>query len=103
MTEQQQEPFEGWAVVEVMGHRRLAGWVKEETRFGQTMLRIDIPAKEEGGDPITQYYSGSSLFCVTPTTGEVVKKLNEPLAPGEPYRLTYQEFRGSAYDEDRYG
>lgn len=35
-----------WAIVELMGHVRLAGYVTEEERFGAKLGRIDIHAKE---------------------------------------------------------
>ncbi len=36
------EPF--WAVLELMGHVRLAGRISEEERFGSKIGRIDVPA-----------------------------------------------------------
>lgn len=42
MTEQR-ETFEGWAIVELMGHRRLAGYVRQAEQFGVAMLRLDVP------------------------------------------------------------
>ena len=38
----EQDGFE-WAIVEVLGHRKHAGRVREEERFGAKMLRIDVP------------------------------------------------------------
>lgn len=35
--------FEGWAIVELMGHRRLGGYVHEVELAGAAMLRIDVP------------------------------------------------------------
>jgi hypothetical protein len=35
--------YEGWAIVELMGHRQRAGYVKEAEMFGAKMLRLDIP------------------------------------------------------------
>lgn len=70
--------FEGWAILEVMGHRRLAGHVSEATIAGAAMLRIDIPGKEHGQIKATQYYSGSSIFSLTPTTEELARKEANP-------------------------
>lgn len=66
--------FRQWAIVELMGHVRLAGMVTEEERFGAKMGRIDIPGP---GDGIfaTQYFSGGSIYRVTPTTEEVARKI----------------------------
>jgi hypothetical protein len=38
--------YEGWAIVELMGHRRLAGWVQEVELAGAPMLRLDVPEHE---------------------------------------------------------
>jgi hypothetical protein len=75
-------PAEGiWAVLEIMGHRRLAGLVREETIAGAVMLRVDIPGPSSDF-PVkaTQYYGGASLFCMTPTTEELARKEANPPA-----------------------
>lgn len=43
------ETFDSWAVVELMGHVRMAGRVTEEEHFGGKMGRIDIPKEEQCG------------------------------------------------------
>lgn len=64
--------YEGWAIVELMGHRRLAGRVSEVSQYGAAMLRLDVP--DENGAPMaTQFYGGASLYCVTPTTEEIAR------------------------------
>lgn len=66
--------FEGWAILELMGHRRLAGWVKEEEHFGTGLIRIDVLHGETTErDVTTQYYAPAALYCLTPTTEEVVR------------------------------
>lgn len=53
-----------WAIVELMGHRRLAGEVSQSTMFGVPLLRIDIPAV--GDLPAnTQMYGASAVYCVS--------------------------------------
>jgi hypothetical protein len=43
----QQAKFDGWAIVDVMGHQRYVGYVTTEA-YGQAVLfRIDVPALEE--------------------------------------------------------
>jgi len=94
------EAFEGFAILELMGHRRLAGWVSEQTLAGVAFIRIDIPAEKEGTphalwDPdeqsygVTQFYSASAIYCLTPTTKETVLAvagLNRP-APVQRWEL----------------
>lgn len=37
------EGFEGWAILELMGHRRLGGYLTEQEIAGAAFIRIDIP------------------------------------------------------------
>ncbi len=97
-----QAVFESWAVVELMGHVRMAGRVTEEERFGSKMGRIDIPnevdcphcagtgtvmmgepqqaapcwgcgAKGKTGSFFTQYFGGASVYRVTPCSEEAAR------------------------------
>lgn len=45
--------FESWAILELLGHRRLAGFVRETMIAGAGLLRIDVPSQCEGGDQVT--------------------------------------------------
>lgn len=62
--------FESWAVVELMGHVRMAGRVTEEEHFGAKLGRIDIP-KDDGF--FTQYFGGQSVYRMTPVTEEAAR------------------------------
>jgi hypothetical protein len=67
----------GWAIVELMGHRRLVGRCSEVQVAGATLLRVDVPANETLGDPevsATQLYGGGAIYCITPTTEEAARK-----------------------------
>lgn len=39
-----EEKFEIWALVELMGHNKIAGRVTEHKFGNQSMLRVDVPA-----------------------------------------------------------
>lgn len=69
--------FDQWAVVELMGHRRLAGRVTEEEHFGTKLLRIDIPSEP----PATQYYGSAAIYAVTPTTEDLCRRFSERYKP----------------------
>lgn len=62
--------FKQWCIVELMGHVRIAGLVTEEERFGAKLGRIDIP---NGDGFTTQFFNGSSLYRMTPTTEEIAR------------------------------
>lgn len=42
-----QDKFDSWAILELMGHVRLAGRVSETMIAGAPMLRLDVPATED--------------------------------------------------------
>jgi hypothetical protein len=65
------ERFTEWCVVELMGHVRMAGLVSEEERFGVKMGRIDVPNPD--GSMFTQYFGGSSVYRITPTTEDIAR------------------------------
>ncbi|HEU0113098.1 MAG TPA: hypothetical protein VFQ80_00385 [Thermomicrobiales bacterium] len=64
--------FEGWAILELMGHRRLGGRVSEATIAGAAFLRIDIPRPDDPERVVaTQFYNPAALYSLTPTTAEI--------------------------------
>lgn len=62
--------FEGWAILELLGHRRLGGYLSEAVVAGASFLRIDIPQAEDRA-AVTQFYSSGAVYAITPTTEEV--------------------------------
>jgi hypothetical protein len=89
--------FEGWAIVELMGHRRLAGHVSEQDIAGTAFLRLDVPAR--AGDGITQFYSAAAVYCITPTTEDIARKIGERSAPAPVSRFELDPVRTSASAE----
>lgn len=71
----------GWAIVELMGHRRLAGHVTEVELAGAKVLRIDIP---DGDGFTTQFYGGGALYCLTPTSEATARAAAAASARPEP-------------------
>lgn len=72
--------YEGPAIVELMGHRRIAGHVSEACQYGASMLRVDIPSEP----PMTQFYGGSSIYALTPTTPEIVEAMAKRISTTPP-------------------
>ncbi len=86
-----EEKFEQWAILELMGHRRLAGKVSEASIGGGSFIRIDMPMKD--GSNSTQFYSPGSVYCITPTTEDISRKMSlayqpEPVSQWEFRQLT---------------
>lgn len=90
-----EERFETWAVIELMGHRRLAGLVSEQHVAGTTLLRIDIPE----GQPSVQLYGGSAIYCITPCTEDAARKV---AALGQPKPVQAWELPAGTRDEVPY-
>jgi hypothetical protein len=67
--ENSDEKFGGWVILELMGRRRLTGYLSEQEIAGRAFLRIDIP----GEPPVTQFYGAEAVYCITPTTEETAR------------------------------
>lgn len=64
--------YEGWAILELMGHVRVAGHVRQEEQFGKALIRIDVPG-DDTERSTTQWYGPEALYCLTPTTEEIAR------------------------------
>ena len=84
--------FESSAIVELMGHQKIAGKVSEETIAGSAMLRVDVP-KTGSRDAFTKFYSATAIYCITPTDEATmvaaVAALDKP--PVSPYVVRLPE------------
>jgi len=107
MTEIQQAKFDGWAIVDVLGHQRYVGYVTTEA-YGQAVLfRIDVPALDErnrvtkrpgyAGDGrylpagttvvegavagYTKLIGAGSIYAITPCTKEAALEAVEQAQP----------------------
>ena len=61
------ETFDEWAVLELMGHRKLAGRVTEATMAGGAFVRLDVFTDGDKAQA-TQFYAPGAVYCITPTT-----------------------------------
>lgn len=73
-------PPEEWALVEIFGHRQHYGRIVEVERFGTKLLRVDEPT--EVPDTFkTHFYSGGSIFSITPITEQTARSYHERYRP----------------------
>lgn len=62
--------FDLFAIVELLGHQKIAGKCTEEPIAGVNMLRVDVP--EIGKQPAyTRWFGGGSVYSISPCTEEV--------------------------------
>lgn len=106
MTEQ--NAYEGFAVIELMGHNVIAGYVSEQTIAGVAMLRVDVP-KVGDQEPFTKFFSGGAIYGITPTTQEIAERaaqrlrsrpVNEYVVPVPPARPALIDSTTGDDDED---
>lgn len=62
-----------WGVVELMGHKVVAGRISKDEMLGKPMLRIDVPTTDRSGE-FTQFYGEAAIYCVTFTSEEVARR-----------------------------
>jgi len=82
--------FKQWAIVELMGHIRIAGLVTEAEMFGSKLGRVDVP---NGEGFTTQFFNGSSLYRLTPTTEEIARSVAKGTQPEPVYRWELPEVK----------
>jgi hypothetical protein len=67
------ETFETWAIIELMGHRRLAGRVTEQQIAGEGFLRLDVP--DGDGPGTTHYYRPGVVYGIHPTSEATARRI----------------------------
>lgn len=92
------ESFEEWAILELMGHRKMAGLVREVAVGGASFIRIDVPGKEAGKFTATQFYNPSAVYCMTPVAEDLARQVAQTYeaAPVSRYELPAPPPAGSA-------
>ncbi len=72
--------LETWAVVEVMGHKRFAGFVTEQAIAGAAFVRVDVPEipadskSDRAALPaFTKLLGAPSIYAITPCTEETAR------------------------------
>jgi hypothetical protein len=93
--------FDEWAIIELLGHRRVAGRVREVQLAGAGFLRLDIPATD-GHAEQTQYIAPGSVYALHPVDEGTARKVAEYSRPEPVHRweLPRPPARGEAADYD---
>jgi hypothetical protein len=53
-----------WGIVELMGHKVVAGKISKSEMMGKPLLRVDVPII--GNNPaFTQMYGEAAIYCIT--------------------------------------
>jgi hypothetical protein len=90
MSDPQQARFDGWAIVDVMGHQRYVGYVTTEAYGAAVLFRIDVPALEER-ERVTKrpgYIDGKYLPAGTTVKEGAVAGYSKLVGSGSIYTIT---------------
>lgn len=90
--EPERTPFAEWVILELMGHRRLAGYLTEQEIAGRGFLRLDVPP-DDGQSSASQLYSPTSVYCTTPTTETVARAVATGSRPAPVHRWELEPAR----------
>ncbi len=101
---EEQEKFEGWAKLELLGHRVIYGRLSEQEIAGRGFIRVDVPGANGNGDDLTQFYSPSAIYCISPVSEDIGRKMSSqygsaPVSPYEMPKLT-DERRSVRHEEE---
>ena len=71
MTEEKPAPAGMWAIVEIFGHQRIAGFMSEHVIAGQGFVRVDVPeVPAASGDGIvaahSKLYGPGAIYAINP-------------------------------------
>lgn len=83
--------FEGYAVIELMGHRQRAGYIKDVELFGGKLLRIDIPVEPD--KTVTEFYGCSAIYALRPCTEEIARDHIKRSYGGDPRPIRPVDYR----------
>jgi hypothetical protein len=98
-----------WAVVEIMGHKVLAGWVTEEDLAGVKFLAVEVPflpGQPEVREPrpaFRQLFGAAAIFSVSPCEEQHAREIAARLFPGQRVGqplVTYAEQVGTDSDPE---
>lgn len=59
------------AIVELFGHRRIAGFVSETQIAGAAFLSVEVPSLDNK-DGFSRYYSANAIYCINPVSEDVM-------------------------------
>lgn len=84
-----------WAIVEMFGHKRIAGKVSEHVLGSAVLIRVDVPevvVPRRGGlagdtvtsSAFTKLIGPSSIYCMTPCSEEVARRAAQSFVQWDP-------------------
>lgn len=75
-----QTVIEGWCIVELFGHNKIAGYVSTAIIGTSGMLRIDVP-EVDGSPAYTRFYGPGAIYSLTLVTEELARAALKSIRP----------------------
>ena len=75
-----QTPIEGWAIVELFGHNKIAGYVTTAIIGTSGMLRVDVPEVDEM-PAYTRFYGPGAVYSLTLVTEDIARAALKAIRP----------------------
>lgn len=72
------QKFECHALVELMGHQQMAGFISEQTFGPATFFRVTVPETSEGPS-FDRILNPAAIYAINPVTEEVAKARAEQI------------------------
>jgi len=75
--------FESWAIIEVFGHDKYAGFVSSQTIGNESMVKIEVPEvqnQEVNFPPFQKLFNVKSIFSITPVSEEYAFEMAKTLS-----------------------
>lgn len=101
----EKQKLQSFAVIEMMGHRKIVGLVTESDISGGQLLRVDV-LNADGEAERTEYIGVGSIYCLTIVSEEAAKAVAARNAPRPawawnlPQRAQLQSGEESARDAE---
>lgn len=99
-SEEKTDALKSWALVELMGHQRIVGWLTVHPPEFPELIRVDVPDLLKDGKVIrpglTRYVAPGSLYGVTPITEEAVRQMLPQVSGAPSEARAFTGWRNSA-------
>lgn len=95
-----EQEFEGWAILELMGHRVRGGYVKDVEMYGGKLLRIDIPVGAKPEETVTEFYGCNSVYSLRPCSEQIVRDHVKRAYGADPRPIRAVEYAPDTSDQE---
>lgn len=97
------EKFDQHAIIELMGHQRIAGRVTEQAIGGTSFVRVDVP-EIDGRPGFTKLFGSSAIYAITFVDEDIARAAAKQYRPAPVDYYTLQDVqRQIEHQQERTG